>query len=112
MERTDNGLFFRSDVPPNEHQFRTIELEWLQFQACDFSLASNSKQQLRIDPATLGANNCRGRIDFPQFRFKRLDLPRLDEIDLVQQQDVCAFDLQTGRVAEFRKTNYHVSVDH
>ena len=48
---------------------------------------------------------------FPQFRFKRLDLSRLDEIDLVQQQDVCAFDLQTGCVAQFRETNKHVRVD-
>src|SRR5512132_4300613 len=34
------------------------------FQRCDFFLASNSKQQLRINAATLGANNCRGRINF------------------------------------------------
>ena len=81
------------------------------FQRCDFSLAFNSKQQFRINPAPLGTNNCRSGIDFPQLRFKRLDLRRLDEIDLVQQQDVCAFDLQTGCVAQFRKTNKHVRVD-
>src|SRR6266480_1439331 len=86
---------------------------WLMLvsRSCDFSLAFNSKQQFRINPATLGANNCRGRIDFPELRFKRFGLPRLDEIDLVQKQDVCAFDLQTGRVAEFRKTNKHIRVN-
>jgi hypothetical protein len=52
------------------------------FRRSDFSLASNSKKQFRINPATLGANNCRSGIDFPQFRFKRLDLRRFDEINI------------------------------
>src|SRR4029078_12288099 len=78
---------------------------------CDFSFAPNSKQQFRINPATRGANNCRSRIDLPYTRFKWLNLRRLDEIDLVQQQNVCAFDLQTGCVTQFRKTNQHVRVD-
>src|SRR5262245_5908301 len=81
------------------------------FQACDFSLASNSKQQFRINPASVGANDCRVRIDFSKFRFERLDLQRLDQIDLVQEQNVCGFDLQTSCVAQFRKTNKHVGVD-
>src|SRR6266436_4180747 len=54
------------------------------FRARDFCLASNSKQQFRINPAPFGANNYRGRIDFPQLRFKRLDLCRPDKVDLVQ----------------------------
>ena len=169
LSALDDRLFFRSNFPPDEHQFRAIEFKWLQFPAarheieklraigeadeafranharrqairkvfeaiarknfagsecerlefrlmsvlrrCDFSLASNSEQQFRVNPATLGPNNRRGRIDFPQFRFKRLDLRRLDEIDFVQQQDVCAFDLQTCCVAKFRETNEHVGVD-
>ena len=135
IQRAQDGLFFRRDVPPDEHQFRSICLKWLEFpaagheieklraigeadealgandaawqatykvfetiaresfigskserfqfmlmhvvQTCDFSLASNSKQQLRINPATLRANNCRGWIDLPQLGFKWLDLPQM-----------------------------------
>src|SRR5262245_22409391 len=81
------------------------------FRRCDFSLASNSKHQFQIDPATLGTNNCRGWIDFAQLDFKRLDLSRLSQINLVQEQDICAFDLQPGRVTQFWETNKHVGVD-
>src|SRR5262249_19136219 len=162
IKRTQDQLFFRSDVLPDKHQFGAIRFKLLEFPAarheieklraigeadkplcanhvrwqpickvletitpknfpgseceifelrlmlvsrlCDLSLASDSKQQFRINPTTLGTNNCRGRIDFPRFRLELLDLRRLDEIDFVQEQDICAFDLQTGGVAQFRET--------
>src|SRR6266404_4263288 len=48
----------------------------------DFFFASDAEQQIRIDPAALGADNCRGAVDFAQFRFERLDLRWLNKIDL------------------------------
>jgi hypothetical protein len=47
-----------------------------------------------------------------QLRFERLDLRWLNEIDLVQEQNVCALDLQPGGVTELGETNEHVRVDY
>ena len=77
----------------------------------DFSLASNTEQQFRIDPTAPGANNRRWRIYFTQLRLERPDLHRLDKVDLVQKQNVRTFDLQTRGVPDFREANKHVGVD-
>src|SRR2546427_422732 len=78
----------------------------------DFLFASDAEQQLRIDPAALCANDCRGAIDFAQLPFERLALRWLNEIDLVQEQNVRPLDLQACSVTQFGKTNEHVGVDY
>ena len=47
-----------------------------------------------------------------QLRFERLDLRWLNEIDLVQEQNVCALDLQACGMTELGETNEHVRVDY
>src|SRR5206468_956812 len=72
----------------------------------------DAEQKFRIDPTTLGENDCRSWIVVAQFPLKRLDLRRTDKIRLVQKQNVCALDLQTCGVTEFGKSNQHVRVDY
>src|SRR6266498_3589971 len=59
-----------------------------------------------------GTNNCRSRVDLTQLRFECLDLPCLNEIDLIQEQNVRALDLQARGMTELGKTNEHVGVDY
>src|SRR5438034_3544438 len=90
-----------------------LELElMLVLQTRDFLFAADAEQQFRIDLAALGANNGRCRIDFAQLRFQRLDLRSFDEVNLIQKQNVRAFDLQSGGMTEFWETNEHICVDH
>src|SRR6266516_1925337 len=96
-------------------QRERIEFElMLMLRARDFFLPRlrDAEQQIRIDSAALGEDNCRGGVDFMQLRFERLDLRWLNKIDLVQQQNVRALDLQPGGMTELGKTNEHVGVDY
>ena len=81
-------------------------------QAASLLSATDPEQQLRVDPAALGPNNRRGRINFAQFRFERLDLLRLYQIDFVQKQNVRTLDLQPCGVAKLGEANEHVGVDY
>jgi len=49
-----------------------------------------------VDPAAFSANNFGGRIDPVQFVSKRLDLRRLDEVDLFKSKMSAPSNLQTG----------------
>jgi hypothetical protein len=71
----------------------------------------DAEQKFGIDSAAVCANNCRVRIDFAQLGFERFDLLRIDKIDLVQKQDIRAFDLQAGGVTQFGEANQHVCID-
>jgi len=63
-----------------------------------------------VDPAAFSANNFGGRIDPVQFVFKRLDLRRLDEVDLVQEQDVCASICRRGVTISGKRTSMSASM--
>src|SRR6476646_489684 len=77
----------------------------------EFFLASDAEQQIWVNAAAFRANNRRSRVDFTQLRFKRLDLRRLDKIDLIQKQNVRALDLQASGMAQLGETNEHIGVD-
>jgi len=70
-----------------------------------------AKQKFGIGSAALCANNCRARIDFAQLGFEWFDLLRIDKIDLVQKQDIRAFDLRPGGMTQFGEANQHVCID-
>ena len=50
-------------------------------------------------------------INFAQLGVERSNFRGIDEIDLVQKQDVRAFDLQAGGVTQLGEANEHVRVD-